>query len=1262
MDTNSLISPNNFHSQDSIIDFLSGWGYQVEFTPWDISDMPDRTRERIGAMTLISHYGDSTAPFQIFLVEMDIPRQVKRVRRTDLRIILEPFYRRYPQGEYLFIFALPGYSSVAFVSPKRIRPSATSAAAAKLQLRILTLDPQHLYHTDRWVLEQIRLKPEDQTADAIWQKQLAAFDVERVTRRFYKGYKDVLATLEAELVTQCQIDATPTQVHAFAQQLLNRLMFLYFVQKKGWLRWNGEPDPHYLLTMWVRYREGERICDSGYYEWLRSLFLDAFNNRRSAVAANPTLPKDIRDSFLGMPYLNGGLFERNELDDLGLSVPDELFAQLFDQFQDEEPGFLERYNFTVDESTPLDVEVAVDPEMLGKVYESLVAEEERHTAGIFYTPREEIDYMCRLSLTEYLHQQTGYPKDDLIPLAMEPSRLLETPEDDIIPFGNLSKTKQHQALRAIEKALHQLRVVDPAVGSGSFLVGMMKVLVEIQQAIAQRLERKRFNEFDLKRRIIMENLYGVDVKDWAVRACELRLWLSLTIEAEEQDIGLYTNPVLPKLSFRVRQGDSLVEEVAGVPLVLRGDYAYVSPQLEHRINKLAEMKLEYFGGRSLLKQGQIEREESKLLQGVLNSAIDRLNRQLDALRRPLERQASFEGMDVTTPRQLRLNEERRKQQVDTLSQKREGLIKVRKNLVKRKVPPFFIWDVGFGEVFAEKGGFDIVIGNPPYVRNEEIAPPVLPPEQVTREVKRTYKAQLYRGAQALWGQGLTFDRAADLYVYFYFAGLSLLQPGGIFCFVNSNSWLDVEYGVGLQRFLLERMKPLMVVDNQARRTFEADINTIIVLIERPQNGEHLGDHRVRFVTFRKPFEHTLTVHNLLAIEQSEATTSTDDFRVFPVPQQRLLEEGLIREEGSFTATYVGSKWGGKYLRAPDIFFRILKLASDRLVKLGDIAHVDSGINTRANDFFYLEQVSRDQWEAVSFENHSGLVPEGCTVVRSNVGVSKSRGCTPQLEPTYWVIEERFLRPVIVSPQKSPCIEIDPARLKHLVLSVYDDWNDLAGTYVRDYIEYAMQSLQVQRRDGRWVEALAVNRRPELSKRRQIDDRGRRAGWWYTVRDKQYGTVLVPEATHEALRVLYTPHIIPIDHRLFSIVSTTLDQKSLKGLALFFNGVFGNLIHELFSRVNLGQGAITTDAVDWKKMICPEPILLAKIAEQYGYTPALFRRRIGPIWDEVNEPDKVRLDEIVLEVLGVPISWREELAEATVALVKARIEKARSLRR
>lgn len=551
-----------FRSRESIIEFLRAWNYRVQPTPFDLPpDFPTRAQELINNLELLASYDSAGFPFQIFLVELNVPRTVKRVRKTDLRTILDPFYRRYPQGDYLFIFALPNYSSVALVSPKRIRDDvqkyrtqilpmfpemapqtpAPDATAIKTQLRILTLDPQHLYHTDEWVLDQIRLEPHEQDATTIWNKHLAAFDVERVTKRFYENYVTVLESLKAELTRQRVQGADAKKIHAFAEQLLNRVMFLYFVQRKHWLRWaDGTPDPRFLRNLWHKYREMKH-GENFYARWLVPLFFGAFNRDRARVLA-ARLPRDIEDAFLNrMPYLNGGLFEPNELDALNFTVPDLLFTYIFDRFDREEPGFLERYNFTVDESTALEVEVAVDPEMLGKVYESQVQQEERHGAGIFYTPRAEIDYMCRLSLVEYLYTRTGIGKDVLLSLVFEPRRLVQSAENESPLFD---KTSDEKRLRAIESVLKTIRVCDGAVGSGSFLVGMMKVLAELQQAIAERLERKRLNEFDLKRRIIMENLYGVDVKDWAVRVCELRLWLALTIEAGDEQIGLYTQPIL----------------------------------------------------------------------------------------------------------------------------------------------------------------------------------------------------------------------------------------------------------------------------------------------------------------------------------------------------------------------------------------------------------------------------------------------------------------------------------------------------------------------------------------------------------------------------------------------------------------------------------------------------------------------------------------------------------------------------------------------
>ncbi|MEO0247516.1 MAG: DNA methyltransferase, partial [candidate division WOR-3 bacterium] len=229
------------------------------------------------------------------------------------------------------------------------------------------------------------------------------------------------------------------------------------------------------------------------------------------------------------------------------------------------------------ESMPLDVEVAVDPEMLGKVYESLINDEERGKIGIFYTPRTEIDLMCKLSLIEYLASQTTIPKEKIIEFVFNPSEKIK-----LLSKDELSKIKYF---------LEKVKIVDPSVGSASFLVGMMNILVDLHSNITRLLEGKEENIFALKEKIIKENLYGVDVKDWAVMVAELRLWLSLIIETEEKYMDIYSKPLLPNLSFKIRQGDSLVEEIGGIQISLRAETKQYLPQnVEEKLRKLIDKK------------------------------------------------------------------------------------------------------------------------------------------------------------------------------------------------------------------------------------------------------------------------------------------------------------------------------------------------------------------------------------------------------------------------------------------------------------------------------------------------------------------------------------------------------------------------------------------------------------------------------------------------------------------------------------------------
>lgn len=211
-----------------------------------------------------------------------------------------------------------------------------------------------------------------------------------------------------------------------------------------------------------------------------------------------------------------------------------------------------------------------------------------------------------------------------------------------------------------------------------------------------------------------------------------------------------------------------------------------------------------------------------------------------------------------------------------------------------------------------------------------------------------------------------------------------------------------------------------------------------------------------------------------------------------------------QQEDSFGPTdYMGNKWGGKYLRAPDIYFEIIERSGEKLVRLGDIAVIDSGINTRANDFFYVKRLPKEGWLDRPIENFTGRkVPAGCCVVESWVGrFKKTSKAKDPFWPTRWLIEEKYLRTVITSPQEVPAIEVDPQSLNWLVLSVYEGWPDLQGTHVREYLELVRSSRRVTLPGGEKVEALQVNKRPELSKRKQSQEDGRRGKWWYAVRDK-----------------------------------------------------------------------------------------------------------------------------------------------------------------
>ena len=346
-----------------------------------------------------------------------------------------------------------------------------------------------------------------------------AFDVEPVTKDFFAEYKRIFENAMGAVTGFGEEEAESKRV--FVQTLFNRLMFVYFLSRKGWLRFDNNAD--YLTALWQDYGKG--LNDGNFHrDRLCPLFFSGLNNPNSR-----DLIEGLRTVIGDVPFLNGGLFEETDLDRRdGITVPDEAIRQVL-------TGLFNRFNFTVMESTPFDIEVAVDPEMLGKVFEELVTG--RHDSGAYYTPRPVVSFMCREALKGYLEgQDTGLESEAI-------ARFVDHHDTEGIGVAQA---------RRVAEALAKVTVVDPACGSGAYLLGMMQELIELQVRLFNVTQDAK-SLYDLKLEIIQRNLYGVDIDDFAVNIAMLRLWLSLAIDYE----GATPEP-LPNLDFKVVGGDSLL--------------------------------------------------------------------------------------------------------------------------------------------------------------------------------------------------------------------------------------------------------------------------------------------------------------------------------------------------------------------------------------------------------------------------------------------------------------------------------------------------------------------------------------------------------------------------------------------------------------------------------------------------------------------------------------------------------------------------------
>lgn len=1197
---------------------------------YDENEISEQFRNYVASYELLGKYTFESTEIHLMTVYLKKDTSVHRARRAQ-RDFVAWHLNNYMADAAIVAFVSPG-SEVWRFSLVKMDYKIEETAAGKVKVKeeftpskrwsFLVGENEKSHTLQSRFLEIIK---DDSKMPSLEDLQ-NAFNVEKVTEEFFDAYRYALR--EVIVKSLDKYDQPYTKKYSFAQQLLSRILFIYFVQRKGWLKWKDYvQDKYYLKNLWLRYKENYKQYGTNrfYSVWLKSLFFGAFNRRSHLISKE--LPEEIQESFRNMPYLNGGLFAENELDELGFDIPDSVFEWLFEPDEnsnDKRKGFLEIFNFTIDESLPVDIEVAVDPEMLGKVYESLISDDERGSSGVFYTPRFEIDFMSRLSLVHYLHAETGIDKKELIDL--------------VFNHGYISMYDNEENLRKVKKALDKVKIVDPAAGSGSFLVGMLNVLVELHSALTERLERREENLFALKRKIILENLYGVDVKDWAVMVAELRLWLSLIIETEEKEMDIYTSPLLPNLSFKIRQGDSLVEEIGGIFISLRGA-AVTAPSLNEKIRELIDRKTEFFSGHisaNLKEYGEIEQFEIGVFKEILTNRMESLKEKKAEKERELkELEANVRNLFGQEDKSVKEKQREVRKEISELEEEIDKLQKALEGVSRKTKKDYFLWEIDFAEVFAVNGGFDIVIGNPPYVRQELIAPPLEEQDNYADdkwlELKKGYKEKLIKAVQTVWPSVQKVDKKSDLYVYFYYQGLSLLKDGGIFCFINSNSWLDVKYGTGLQEFLIKKMKPLYIIDSVAKRSFaQADVNTIIVLIQKPKGK--VDDFVLKFVAFKKPFEEAVTAKVLNDIEEaSKPVFDNPVYRVVPKAKRELLEEGVEfpeeEEKLSLGHTieslpYIGNKWGGKYLRAPEIYFKILEKGKGKLVRLGDIAEVRFGIKTGANEFFYLKPVGMTVKDVVEIAQKD---PQALIRVRNGAGWEGE-------------IEAEFLKPVFKSPKESRTIMVGLDKVNYLVFLCDKSLDEISSKAAKNYIIYG--------------ERQGYNNKRTCKGRKH---------WWLL--PKIESNVFMQMTFDDTFIFWYSPDKIACDARLYTI---SVDKVG----AYLLNSSLSFLFIEMLGRANLGDGALDFKVYEARNIMLLDPSLVDVTKIKFP----IFNRIINSVFLEfgfsetkmIHEqepaplPDRKELDNIVFDALRLTEEERKEVYWAVAELVKARLDKAGSV--
>lgn len=713
----------------------------------------------------------------------------------------------------------------------------------------------------------------------------SVFSVEKVTEEFFKSYKEKYLELrellknDKELNKECirlKLDKDKL-ADDFSKKLMGQISFLYFLQKKGWLgvkivpkkinvdeftnifsKYNQNKDIQSVLRKVYRIEKGyaklggaslKLISDTEvnlllkvfgndekydkpwgtgtktfirelfnkskkdknfFNDYLEPLFYNALNEKRGVY-------QYFKQFNCKIPFLNGGLFEPildYNWKSTQINIPNEVFSN------DNEDGildFFDRYNFTINEDEPLEKEVAVDPEMLGKIFESLLDTNERKSKGAFYTPREIVHNMCQDCLVSYINKEINIDEKDLQIFVKYGEFIKDSDmrvikqQDYKMPISILKN------LEKIDKALSDVKVADPSVGSGAFPLGMLSEIVKCRNILTAYMSKEMNdtdafyfkrdrNLYSLKRNTMNKCIFAVDIESSAVDITKLRLWLSLVVDSDDTIVN-----TLPNLDYNIMLGNSLMEEFEGISLfneeLLKNKN---ERELREYTNQISIYQIDDEVGYGLEQQQEILYNIQILQAKLFNEEEKKRKKEIKNKINELE----------WTLIEYKLKKENRKKELQNFKE-----MKLKNN------KPYFLWKLEFSKVFQENGGFDIVIGNPPYIGEKN-------------------NSHIFQGLKSSKEWKNYCSRRMNIYYCFSKKGIDILKNEGIMSYIIPYEWMTADNAYNMRKYLLESSRINKITYFADNFVFEG-VGTSSMILEtiKSKNITNVSDNRFKFILY-----------------------------------------------------------------------------------------------------------------------------------------------------------------------------------------------------------------------------------------------------------------------------------------------------------------------------------------------------------------------------------------------------------------------------